>query len=155
VQIGSKRDYSFEELRRMLVEKHRSVRQARLDYFRRTGKVQVEDQSDRRMSQGSSNLISDESTFAGAAEMVETRKRSPWMDRALLLVELGAAVGLVVILFNGLLKVQNINREMASVLEQPTLTPTALIMAVVLPSGHTPPNSPEGVRPNDDEIPEH
>jgi len=139
----------------MLVEKHRSVRQARLDYFRRTGKVQVEDQSDRRMSQGSSNLISDESTFAGAAEMVETRKRSPWMDRALLLVELGAAVGLVVILFNGLLKVQNINREMASVLEQPTLTPTALIMAVVLPSGHTPPNSPEGVRPNDAEIPEH
>ena len=28
-------------------------------------------------------------------------------------------------------------------------------MAVVLPSGHTPPNSPGGVQPNDAEIPEH
>ena len=30
-----------------------------------------------------------------------------------------------------------------------------LIMAVVLPSGHTSPNSPGGVQPNDAEIPEH
>jgi len=30
-----------------------------------------------------------------------------------------------------------------------------LIMAVVLPSGHTPPNSPGGAQPNEAEIPEH
>ncbi|UCF26990.1 MAG: class D sortase, partial [Chloroflexota bacterium] len=41
------------------------------------------------------------------------------------------------------------------VLEQPTLTPTALIVSVVLPSGHTPPTSPEGARPNEAEIPQH
>ncbi|HQP08386.1 MAG TPA: class D sortase, partial [Anaerolineaceae bacterium] len=29
------------------------------------------------------------------------------------------------------------------------------ITAVILPSGHTPPNSPGGVQPNDAEIPEH
>lgn len=35
------------------------------------------------------------------------------------------------------------------------MTPTAIIQAVVLPSGHTPPNSPEGVKFNEEEIPEH
>ena len=50
---------------------------------------------------------------------------------------------------------RNLNQEVADVLEQPTLTPTPLIMAVVLPSGHTPPNSPGGVSPNEQEIPEH
>jgi sortase A len=37
----------------------------------------------------------------------------------------------------------------------PTLTPTAIIQAVVLPSGHTPPTDPGGVRFNESEIPEH
>jgi sortase A len=43
----------------------------------------------------------------------------------------------------------------AEALEQPTLTPTPLIGAVILPSGHTPPTSPGGTRFNDDEIPAH
>jgi sortase A len=38
---------------------------------------------------------------------------------------------------------------------EPTLTPTPLIDVVVLPSGHTPPTSPGGAQPNEDEIPEH
>jgi sortase A len=45
--------------------------------------------------------------------------------------------------------------EVATALEQPTLTPTPLIASVVLPSGHTPPTSPEGARPNEAEIPQH
>lgn len=40
-------------------------------------------------------------------------------------------------------------------MEQPTLTATPLIRAVVLPSGHTPPNSPGGSQPNIEEIPDH
>ena len=40
-------------------------------------------------------------------------------------------------------------------MELPTYTPTPLIGAVVLPSGHTPPDSPGGARPNEAEIPEH
>ena len=155
MQIGSKRDFSIDELRRMLVDKHRSVRRARLDYFRRTGQVNSEEQTDRSTALKSLRTDSGENLLGGSQEKVEVRKRSPWMDRALLLVEFGAVAGLLVVLFNGLLMVQNINREMVSVLEQPTLQPTALIMAVVLPSGHTPPNSPDGVRPNDAEIPEH
>jgi sortase A len=37
----------------------------------------------------------------------------------------------------------------------PTLTPTPLVVAVVLPSGHTPPDSPGGARFNEAEIPNH
>ena len=59
------------------------------------------------------------------------------------------------VLFNGLDILQELNREVALALEQPTLTATPLIRAVVLPSGHTPPNSPGGSQPNIEEIPEH
>jgi sortase A len=45
--------------------------------------------------------------------------------------------------------------QVSEALVQPTLTPTPLIMAVILPSGHTPPNSPGGASPNEAEIPEH
>jgi sortase A len=50
---------------------------------------------------------------------------------------------------------RDLNDEVAVALEQPTLTPTPLIVSVVLPSGHTPPTSPEGARPNEAEIPQH
>jgi sortase A len=48
-----------------------------------------------------------------------------------------------------------LNQEVSSALVQPTLTPTPLIEAVVLPSGHTPPDAEGGAQPNDSEIPEH
>jgi sortase A len=50
---------------------------------------------------------------------------------------------------------RDLNAQVASALKQPTLTPTPLIMAVVLPSGHTPPNSAGGAQYNQAEIPEH
>jgi sortase A len=64
-------------------------------------------------------------------------------------------VGFIFVLLNGLNIIRELNREVVSVLEQPTLTPTPLVVAVVLPSGHTPPNAEGGTRPNDAEIPEH
>jgi sortase A len=51
--------------------------------------------------------------------------------------------------------IKELNREVGIALEQPTLTPTPLVMAVVLPSGHTPPNAAGGAQPNEAEIPEH
>jgi sortase A len=51
--------------------------------------------------------------------------------------------------------IRELNQEVASALVQPTLTPTPLIKEVVLPSGHTPPNSEGGARPNEAEIPAH
>ena len=83
----------------------------------------------------------------------QTRRR--WMDRALLFVEVLAIVGLVGVMFNGMNLLRMLNAEVVQAIAQPTLTPTPLISAVVLPSGHTPPNSAEGAQPNEAEIPEH
>jgi len=76
-------------------------------------------------------------------------------DVFLLLVEVGAVVGLIYVLYNGSAILDRLNREVAQAIAQsvPTFTPTPLITAVVLPSGHTPPTSPNGSQPNDAEIP--
>jgi sortase A len=88
-------------------------------------------------------------------EQVSVSRRKRAFDRLLLVIEVVAVLGLVFIIFNGLDLIRQLNQQVAEVLEQPTLTPTPLIVAVVLPSGHTPPNSPGGARPNDAEIPDH
>jgi sortase A len=55
----------------------------------------------------------------------------------------------------GLSILRTLNQEVADSIQQPTAQPTALITAIVLPSGHTPPNAPNGAQPNEAEIPEH
>ena len=81
--------------------------------------------------------------------------RRRWLDRSLLAVEVFAVLGLVSlgVIFFGLLR--DLNRESAAALAQPTMTSTPLVTAVVLPSGHVPPDAQGNTRPNDAEIPEH
>ena len=148
-------DLSFEELRRLMVEKKRASRKARLDRFSRTGQIDFESQDNDITPNHSSS--SDRDFFISIEEEYERRKspKSGKMDRFLLIMEIVAVIGLVFVLFNGVNVLRNLNREVSSAIEQSTFTPTPLIMAVVLPSGHTPPNDPGGVRPNDSEIPEH
>lgn len=151
---GSAEDLSVEELRRLLVEKRRASRQDRLERFRRTGRVvkvapDVEGAALEDMRSGT--LQEMETSFDAPSQ--SRRKRI--FDGLLLAVEILAVVGVVFVLFNGVSLIRELNQEVASALEQPTLTPTPLIMAVVLPSGHTPPNSPGGAQPNEAEIPEH
>lgn len=145
-------DLSVDELRWLLVEKRRVVRQARLERYRRSG----------RMVTLASDLDSPALEGWRSAEIGEEPvvSRGPSagkriLDGFLLLIEISAVVGFVYILFNGLNVLQELNREVVAVIEQPTLTPTPLIAAVVLPSGHTPPDSPGGSRFNEEEIPEH
>ena len=137
------------------MERRRADRQARLVYFRKTGRV-VE-------------LVSDlDSPLLGLSQGTvldnvedNRERRSTWsgfrriFDGLLLLVEIGAIIGLVVILLNGLDILDRLNQEAIIALEQPTLTPTPLIIAIVLPSGHTSPDTPGGARPNEAEIPQH
>jgi sortase A len=149
----SAEDLSVEELRRLLVEKRRSVRQDRLERFRQTGRVVT--------------LISDAepvdlenlhtSALTEASDVAPQKHSRPKrvLDALLLVIEISAVLGLLFVLFNGLEVIRNLNKQVAEALVQPTLTPTPLIVAVVLPSGHTPPNSTGGARPNDAEIPEH
>lgn len=78
------------------------------------------------------------------------------MDRILLGVEVLAVIGLVAVLLNGLGLLRTLNTEVAAALNPVTATPTPfLIMAVVLPSGHVPPDELGNPRPNEAEIPEH
>jgi sortase A len=151
---GSAEDLSVEELRRLLVEKRRASRQERLERFRRTGRVvkvapDVEGAALEDMRSGT--LEEAETSIEGPSRS----RRKRFFDGLLLAVEILAVVGVVFVLFNGVSLIRELNQEVASALEQPTLTPTPLIMAVVLPSGHTPPNSPGGAQPNEAEIPEH
>jgi len=147
----SAEDLSVEELRLLLMEKQRAKRQRRLEHFRRSGRlVLVETEPP---STSLENLRS-EPLNEETPPTRQSRSRS-WLDRFLLAVELLAVLGLAFVLLNGFTLLRDLNREVASLIEQPTPTPTPAIMAVVLPSGHTPPNAPGGARPNEAEIPEH
>ena len=147
-------DLSVEELRRLLIEKRRSVRADRLDHFRRTGRVvavtpdlpppsPLEISSARRSE-------ADEAT-----ESQPLSRRRPWFDRVLVAIEVLAVIAFVGVLLGGLDMLRTINREARAAQIDNTPEPTPLVTAVVLPSGHTPPDAQGNTRPNEEEIPAH
>lgn len=147
------KDLSVEELRQLLIEKRRSERQNRLEHYRKTGRAIMVDPQPAPLvldQYASEPLLLEEES-----RQIKQSGRRLILDRLLFLVEIAAVVGLAFVLLNGMSLLRNLNNEVASALEQPTLTPTPLISAVVLPSGHTPPNKPGGAQFNEAEIPEH
>src|SRR5512134_2274070 len=144
-------DMSVEELRRLLIEKRRGARRERLEHFKRTGRV-VDVPPD--LLAESAPVVD---TLEGTTDQpqVPVSRRRRVMDRALLVVEVLAVVGLVGVLISGLGVLRDLNEEVAAALIQETFTPTPLVMAVVLPSGHTPPDAQGNTRPNIEEIPAH
>jgi sortase A len=147
----SPQDLTVDELRWLLVGKRRAAREARLERYRRTGRTLriVSDLDGPSLDSWRASPVAEETTTA------ERSRSRRVLDGLLLLIEVSAVVGFIFILFNGLNVIRELNQEVAAAIEQPTLTPTPLIAAVVLPSGHTPPNAPGGTRFNEDEIPEH
>ena len=90
----------------------------------------------------------------------QRRRRRAMRDNLLLIVELIAVGGLVAILVFAATALRDLNRETIAVqaeelVDLPTPTATPIISAVVLPSGHTPPNAPGGAQPNYAEVPQH
>lgn len=84
------------------------------------------------------------------------RIRWDWLrDKSLLVIELAVLAGLILVLLSSLNTLREINEAsgQAQQAQLPTLTPTPLIQAVVLPGGHTPPDSPGGPAPA--EVPAH
>jgi sortase A len=150
-------DLSVEELRRLLLDKRRVNRRDRLERFRRTGRVvsvtpeiaETDELLDIRVV----DTPEDESANGNAGKTVSRRRR--WTDTVLLGVEILAVIVFVGVVLNVFSVLRSLNQEASAALQQPTIAPTALITAVVLPSGHTPPNSAQGAQPNDAEIPEH
>lgn len=147
-------DLSIEELERILAIKKRQAREERMRRYERTG---------RRI--GVPPLEDDDVPAPGSygeggfIEGVETDPINRTLrDRALLLVELGAVGGLIALLIVAAFSLRDLNRESAEALALPplpTATVTPIISAVVLPSGHTPPNAPGGAQPNYAEVPDH
>jgi len=149
----SPEDLTIGELRRLLMEKRRNVRQERLDHYRRTGRV-IQLASNQAPELDINPVIE----TPADEELAPVKKISPrrnWADRFLLAVEVIAVLGLIAIILSGFGILRDLNAEFAAALEQPTMAPTPLVMAVVLPSGHTPPDTNGNTRPNEAEIPEH
>ncbi len=152
----SPEDLTVEELRRLLVEKRRKVRQEHLDRFRRTGRVvSLASDADYGAIDHLHSGADEEEAEGGAQGNLWRRRGRRIFDGVLLATEILAVIALVFLLLNGIEVVRELNQEVVAALEQPTLSPTPLIVAVVLPSGHTPPDSPGGTRFNEAEIPEH
>jgi len=148
-------ELSVEELRRLLVEKRRGARKERLEHFRRTGRViSVTPDLDLQTDQ-SAPIVDTTETSGSAPELVHANPRRKIMDRILLAVEVLAVVGLIAVLLNGLGLLRTLNTEVAAALNPETVTPTPLVMAVVLPSGHVPPDALGNTKPNEAEIPDH
>ncbi len=147
-------ELSVEELRRLLIEKRRGTRRERLEHFRQTGRVIAPELA----NTPEPAPVVETPEFALAEQdrrAAPASKRRRVMDRMLLTVEILAVVGLVGVLLGGLLMLGDLNREVSAALHPATPSPTALVMAVVLPSGHTPPDAQGNTRPNDAEIPAH
>jgi sortase A len=156
-------ELSVEELRRLLIEKRRGVRKERLEHFRRTGRV-VDDvalpQPVQAIEEPPTGPVVDTAEKAAPspsepAGKISRRRRRGFADQVLLVVEILAVVGLVGVLLNTFGLLRTLNQEVAAALRPETPTPTPLVMAVVLPSGHTPPDAQGNTRPNEAEIPEH
>jgi len=143
-------DISEDEIRSLLGIRLRSARQRRIENFHKTGRLGQLDSEDvlSYASLRSAPLANP------AARKLSPPRRSP-VDRLLLFLEWLAMLGFASIVASGLGVLRNINQASALAFELPALMPTPLVQAVVIPSGHTPPTSPGGTRPNDEEIPAH
>ncbi|MBN1537278.1 MAG: class D sortase [Anaerolineales bacterium] len=155
VRKKSVQDLSVDELRWMLVEKRRLERQNRLESYRRVGRRVVVAPEVNETSLETMQTTAEEDLEYETSSKRKRSRRHRALDGFLLVIEISAVLGFLFILFNGLNLIKELNQEVVAALEQPTMTPTALVMAVVLPSGHTPPSSPGGSSPNEAEIPEH
>jgi sortase A len=160
-------ELSIEELEALLAQKKLEARQARVQQFRRSGRaMRLRTEETPPGPTEDSNGVPERHEHEDVEERSKTRRpfmgllfNRPFMgllfNRTLVVVEVLAVIGLALILFNGVDALQQLNQDAADVLIGRTPTPTPLISAVVLPSGHTPPSSPGGARPNEAEIPEN
>lgn len=146
-------ELTSDELRQLLVEKRRAEREARLDAYRKNGRV-IREEGEKAPSPTLLEIEEESEPVTDLRKKAKARRRNT-LDKLLYGVEIVAILGLFLLLFNGARLLTNLNKEFSTSLNPGDMTPTALITAVVLPSGHTPPIEGVEVRPNTSEIPEH
>ena len=149
-------ELSEQELRRLLLDKRHDARQKRLERFRRSGRAVLlsPDLPPAALDEWRTQPPVEGQDSVPESTYVRPMRRR-WYDGVLLSVEILAVLGLAGLMLNWFGLLQTLNQEVVVALVQDTLTPTPLITAIVLPSGHTPPTAPGGAQPNDAEIPEH
>jgi sortase A len=154
-KVKTPEDLSIDELRQLMVEKRRKTRMEHLEHFRHTGRVVTLTSEYESNPDGlaHSNTEADPDTDDIQASWLVRTKQT--LDHFLLGIEVLAVIGLFFIIFSGIQILRNLNTQFSASLIPSTLTPTPLIVPVVLPSGHTPPNSADGAQPNEGEIPAH
>lgn len=144
-------DLSEEQIRILLSRKLQAARHERLERYRKTGRLV------HLVPEVNPSAVENFHTvaFPDPDGPRFLRLRSFLAGRFLFLIELFAILAFVTGVLSGIGTLRSINKESVLAFKLPPLTATPLIQAVVIPSGHTHPNSPGGTRPNDAEIPPH
>ena len=137
-----------DELRELLMQRKIRSREARVSAYRASGRV-----IDADNAPINEDLIYN--TETQRIERVSGGRTIRRIDIILLAVEILAVIGVVILLGRGSSILQSLNEEASRAFSVPTVTPTALIQAVVLPGGHTAPDAVGNAVFNESEIPEH
>ena len=139
---------SDDELHELLVQRKIRSREARVSAYRAAGRIVNAD-----------NAPINEDLFYNTEtktiERVSGSRTFRRIDIILLLVEILAVIGVVILLGRGSSILHTLNEEASRAFRAATVTPTALIQAVVLPGGHTAPDAVGNASFNESEIPEH
>jgi sortase A len=159
----SKYNRTQNEFDRSLVEKLHTERSQHLELFRQTGRIinpSIENRSHHRNATPNQKPLK---VSNYPPKNLSPFRQKRLVNNLLLSIEILATLGLLFIVYSGFVMLQELNRDVAKAMVQPTpttartaaiATTTPAVSAVILPSGHTPPNSPGGARPIEAEITE-
>jgi sortase A len=143
-------DLTESEIRLLLRNRYQKQRLQRLNIYRKTGRAYLLVR-DALPSQGllTTNL-----------DWSEEEPKEQWaisvrFSQGLRLIEWGVALSFIVLLLLGSWKLANLNSSAREAWVLPTLTATPIIQAIVLPSGHIPPDRSGYTRPRYEEAPAH
>ncbi len=177
--MSSKRepnDLSVEELEQLLYRKRRAERHDRLRRLKSEGRVvdipgapsPLESETSSRDGYYSGDRLGSRAYDSDLLDMGDDEKETGlklrWVaNKFLLLLEIGAVIGLVVVAFVVWSTVRELNQEIAVVQQAqsesvalPTAAATPVIGVVVLPSGHKPPVNGRPPEPGEaGDIPSH
>lgn len=161
-------DLSVDELEQLLYRKKRASRQDRLRRLKQEGRVvEVEGVAPPQMNGNGGNTAVYPQPAQQAREEVEEPHQPPsrtrWLlNKALLLVEIAAVVGLAYVLINLWTTRQELNQELVQVQQQeaqalalPTPTARPVIDVAILPTGHRYIEGGAPVPIESGDIPEH
>jgi len=143
-------DLSIDQLEAILAQKRLEARGARLRQFRRSGRA-LRLRRDFDPVTGLPGYRAENE--AGGQDTQPAAPLREGASKLLLGVEVAAVLGLLFVLFSGVGALRSLNQEVSAA--RLPASPTPLIRAIVLPSGHTPPTAPGGAQPNESEIPQH